>query len=139
MVRPQTCHKYSSASRYRRQQSLVIRGPPADMHVVLLGTFCSQIIFSGTQQLKMTLASTSDPRLNTPFLWWAAPVVGQWGYVFNTFDVHTSSLKSRNRTFATTARAFTRTSKSFTPNFDAFSAACCAAICPANGVPFRLP
>ena len=39
----------------------------------------------------MTPASTSDPRLNTPFLWWAAPVVGQWGYVFNTFDVPISS------------------------------------------------
>jgi hypothetical protein len=25
------------------------------------------------------------------------------------------------------------------PNFDAFSAACWAAICPANGVPLRLP
>ena len=33
----------------------------------------------------------------------------------------------------------TRTSSSFTPNFDAFSAHCCAAHCPANGVLLRLP
>ena len=33
----------------------------------------------------------------------------------------------------------TRTSTSFTPNFAAFSAACCAAICPAKGVLLRLP
>src|SRR5215475_15456437 len=33
----------------------------------------------------------------------------------------------------------TLTSTSFTPNFEAFSAACCAAICPANGVLLREP
>ena len=33
----------------------------------------------------------------------------------------------------------TRTSRSFTPNFEAFSAACCAAHWPAKGVPLRLP
>ena len=34
---------------------------------------------------------------------------------------------------------FTRTSNSFSPNFDAFSAHCCAAHWPANGVLLRLP
>src|SRR5688572_27323989 len=34
---------------------------------------------------------------------------------------------------------FTRTSNSLTPNFDAFSAACWPAHCPANGVLLRLP
>src|SRR5882762_8429122 len=33
----------------------------------------------------------------------------------------------------------TRTSSSLTPYFDAFSAACCPAHCPANGVLLRLP
>src|ERR1051326_3317478 len=34
---------------------------------------------------------------------------------------------------------FTFTSTSLTPNLDAFSAACCAAICPAKGVLLREP
>src|SRR3982750_1170971 len=33
----------------------------------------------------------------------------------------------------------TRTSSSLTPNLEAFSAACCPAHCPANGVLLRLP